>query len=105
MPENNLSQKNTIIIGIVLVLALAGGYYWYSSNSDTVSAPVAEITLDPSLFNPDIRALYEAKDSINFKDLSFMQKAFYTELKDNTVEIPSIKPTGRPNPFIPYASP
>lgn len=100
MQQNLLSQKNIIIGVVILLVILGGGYYFYSSSQDS-SSSVSSGSVDPSLLIPDLAAFYKAKDKINLKekDLSFMQKPFYSNLKDHTVEIPSVKPTGRPNPF------
>lgn len=104
MPQNLASKKNSIIGAVILLVVVGGGYFWYSSSQDG-SAP-SEISgkVDPTLFNTDVAAFYAAKDKINLKDLSFMKKSLYTQLKDNTVDIPSVKPTGRDNPFVPYAA-
>lgn len=103
MPENILSQKNSIIGVAILLVVLGGGYYWYSSSQNSSAISSVPSKVDPSLFtNTDVADFYEAKDKIKLKDLSFMKKSSYTKLKDNTVEIPLVQPTGRDNPFAPY---
>jgi hypothetical protein len=102
MPQNLLSQKNSIIAVVILVVVLGGGYAYYSSTQDassSASSSASSGSVDPSLFTKDVAEFYKAKDSINFKDLSFMKKSFYNDLRDNTVEFPPAVPTGRPNPF------
>lgn len=100
MPQNISSQKNSIIAVVVILLVLGGGYYFYSSSDSSSSGSVS--AMDPSLLkNKALKDFYEAQKDINLKenDLAFTKKPFYQQLKDNTVEIPSIQPTGRPNPF------
>ncbi len=101
MPQNSSSQKNIIIV-VVLVVVIAAGYLFLSP-SEGGSEDASSV--DQTLFTPEVRAYYAAKDKINFKDLSFMKKEFYKELRDDTVDIPSVEPTGRPNPFVPYVTP
>lgn len=101
MPENISSQKNNIIIAVVVVVAiLGGGYYFYSSSQG--DGAVSSAQMDPSLLtNPGLKAFYVAQKDINLKDtdLAFTKTPFYENLQDHTVEIPSVEPTGRPNPF------
>jgi hypothetical protein len=97
MKENIFSKNNSIIGSIVLVVILVAGYYFYTTTQD---APPSAGKVDPTLFsNKEVVSFYSVKDSINLKDTSFKNKAFYANLKDYTVEIPSVEPTGRPNPF------
>ena len=103
MQQDLQLQKNKIIGAVVIVVVLIAGYFWYSSQSDSQEGSTT--TVDKTLFSKDVASFYAVKDSINFKDLSFMKKGFYTKLRDDTVNIPSIKPTGRPNPFVPYVTP
>ena len=105
MQENLLSQKNSIIALVLVLMCLTGGYFWYSSQApDQASA----IKVDPKLFRQDVKDFYTAQGNINLKDLSFTKKTIYPELKDNSVDIATTAPTGRPNPFVPattYAAP
>ena len=104
MPKKLLEQKNIIIAVVVIVLAV-GGYFWYSSSSPATGATPTKP--NPSLFNDNVRGFYLIKDSINL-DNSFMtgnNQTFFSELKDYTQPIPLKEPTGRPNPFVPYATP
>lgn len=100
MPQNLLSQKNSIIGVVVLLVALGGGYFLFNS-SQSASSDVSSGKVNPKLFSSDMAAFYVVKDKINLgaKDLAFMKKAFYANLEDNTVDIQSVEPTGRPNPF------
>jgi hypothetical protein len=104
MPQNLLSQKNSII-GIVVVIAiLGGGYAYYTSTQDDAAA--ASGAVNPSFYSKDVKDFYAVKDKINFSNLSFMKKPFYTQVRDgDTVEIPIVEPIGRPNPFVPYVTP
>ena len=106
MPQNLLSQKNIIIGAVIAVIVLGGGGYWYFSSQDS-SSVAAPVSIDTSLLNPDLAAFYAIKDQISFKekDVSFLSKPFYSKLEDNTVDIPSVEPDGRDNPFVPYVAP
>lgn len=101
MPQKIASQKNSIIAVVAVLIVLGGGYYWYSSSQNSGISVDTIGVVDPTLFSPDVQTFYNAKDNINLKekDMAFIKKAFYTQLKDNTVDIPSVEPTGRPNPF------
>lgn len=99
MPQNILSQKNSVVI-VGLLLALLGASYagytfWQGLASQT------EAKVDTTLMSPEIAQLYASKGKINLKekDIAFIKKPFYTELENNTVEIPTVEPVGRPNPF------
>lgn len=93
-----MSQKNSIIIVIVLILVFGVGYYFFLGNAESTSnAPSG--TVDVTLFNKDVKNFYEVKDKINFNNLSFTKEKFYAQLKENTVEFSPAVPTGRPNPF------
>ena len=99
MQQNSTTQK--IIIGSSIaffILASIGLLFMFSKDG---SLQDDTSVVDVSLLNGELKAYYAAKDKINFKDLSFTKKLFYSQLRDDTVEIPSIKPTGRPNPFVP----
>ena len=100
MPQNISLQKNSVVAVVVILVVLAGGYFWYSSQ-DGSSSGASVSTVNPELFNPKLKAFYLAKDKIGLRenDLAFLKKPFYLNLKDHTVEIPSVQPTGRPNPF------
>ena len=106
MPQNLLLQKNIIIGVVVAIVVLGGGYYWYDQ-SDTSGSLATEASVDPNLLSPDLKAFYALKDSLNLKDkdLAFIKKPFYSKLEDNTVDIPSVEPDGRNNPFVPYVAP
>ncbi len=99
MPQNILSQKNIIVGVVILMVVLGGGYYFYGMNED--SSGSVSVKVDPTLLKPDLSAYYMVKDKISLKekDFAFTKKPFYENLKDNTVEFQSVKPTGRPNPF------
>ncbi len=100
MQQNLLSQKNSMIIVGLLVLVLGGGYVGYTFWKD-VGSSQSTVAVDPSLLSPDLAAFYAVKDKISLseKDMAFTKKTFYSELEDRTVEIPTVEPTGRPNPF------
>jgi hypothetical protein len=100
MPQNLLSQKNSII-GVVILVVVLGSLYGAYTFVQGLSSDQSTASVDPSLLSKDLKAFYDVKDKISLqeKDLAFTKKPFYTQLKDNTVEIPSIAPTGRPNPF------
>lgn len=100
MLQNLLSQKNRIIIIIVLVVISSLGYFGYSF-WQVISSASDAAAVDSSLLNPNLRAFYDVKDKIKLteNDLAFTKKPFYKELKDNTVEFPPSVPKGRPNPF------
>lgn len=103
MQQNFAQQKNMIFGVVAVIVLLVIGYFGYSLTKSAEEA--SQAVVDPNLFSPDVRDFYNVKDKISFKDLSFMKKSFYTQLQDYTVEIPSVKPTGRPNPFVPYVTP
>lgn len=106
MSPNSFSQKNSVI-GIVLIVVLGVvvyfGYKLTLGNDGNSENSVGEV--DTSLFTPDISAVYLVKDKISLEGVSFINKPFYKKLEDHTVEIPTVSPVGRSNPFIPYASP
>lgn len=104
MPQNILTQKNSIMIVVALVVLFGGGYYFISSILGEASSGGS---VDKTLFTKDVANFYAVKDKIKLseKDLAFTKKTFYDNLKDYTVEIPSVKPEGRDNPFVPYAAP
>jgi len=103
MQEKITINPNIVIAVVALLVLVGGGYYWYSSSQDD-SAQTAT-AVDSTLFTKDVAAFYEAKDAINLKDTAFLTKDFYANLKNYTSDIPTVPPTGRPNPFIPYAAP
>lgn len=95
-----------IIVAIVVaVIAFGGGFMYFNPSDASTAADTSSV--DPSLYSKDVKAFYDAKDRIDFKEksLSFMKKPFYEKSVDYTVVIPSVKPTGRPNPFVPYVTP
>ncbi|MBP6948609.1 MAG: hypothetical protein KBC41_03290 [Candidatus Pacebacteria bacterium] len=102
MQEKLLSQKNSIII-VVLILSLMvfGGYAFYNLKKELDSVDKTAGINVSLLTNKDLKEFYGMKDKIKIqeKDTAFLKKHFYEELVDHTVEIPTIDPTGRPNPF------
>ncbi len=105
MPEKLSSQQNMVLGGIAaFLLVLAGGYFMFFANNETGGE---EVKLDSSYFGKDVKAYYDAKGTIDFKqkNLEFTKKAFYTNSVDYTVEISPVNPTGRANPFVPYVTP
>ncbi len=104
MQEKILSQKNSIIGAVALLVLLGGGYYGYITiNSPSESAKV--VKLDPSLFNEEVKNFYNVKGKIKLDNISFLNKDFYKELENYSETIPSVTPPGRLNPFVPYAAP
>lgn len=98
-----MSQKNSKLGAVVLVVVLAGGYYLYSTffSEDVSSATQAEIS--KSLLSSDVVNFLETKDKINLKDISFSKTSLYKMLVDFSEVIPETTERGRPDPFIPYA--
>lgn len=106
MPQNISLQKNSIIAVITLLLIFGGGYYFYTTGNGSPSSESAG-QFDPSLLNTkDLKDYYAVKDKINLKDMSYINKPFYQQLKDNTADILPKAPSGRrSNPFIPLYAP
>lgn len=106
MSKDLLSQKNIIIAVIAVVVIFGGGYYGYSSFTDS-SANVSG-TFQADLLKGGLKDFYAVKDSIDLSD-SFMKgknKVFFDNLEDNTQDISLKKPAGRANPFVPnYVAP
>lgn len=106
MSPNSFSQKNSVIgvvLVVVLVIVVYFGYKLTLGSEGDLEVSAGEV--DTSLFTPDVSAVYLVKDKINLEGVSFINKPFYKKLEDHTVEIPTVSPVGRSNPFAPYASP
>lgn len=105
MQQNMPNQKYIIIAVVAVLLLLGGGYYMYSLSIDS---NLSKGSFDVSLVSDKkIKDYYAVKDKIDLKDMSFTQKSFYKDLKDNTTDIPPKDFSGRRhNPFFaPYATP
>lgn len=108
MQDKLLQQKNKIIIGVVVLVILGAGYFFYnSSTSDSLAASEVDI----KLFNAEVRNFYVVRNSINLDD-SFMKgknEDFYRNLKSYYKPMPLKEPEGtskgRTNPFVPYVAP
>lgn len=105
MPQNIPNQKYIIIAVVALLVLLGGGYYMYSLSEESNAT---KASFDASLVSDKkIKDYYAVKDRINLKDMSYTQKPFYKDLKDNVTDIPLKDFSGRRrNPFFaPYATP
>lgn len=105
MPKDLLTQKNKIIAGVVVLVLVIAGYFWYSSTAP--GAQKADAKVNPSLFNTQVKNFYAVQKTIDLSD-SFMKgknEAFFNELHNYTQDIPLKEPTGRTNPFVPYVAP
>lgn len=100
MQEILSSQKNIIIVVAGFLLVLGGGYYYFSSQSNLTGGG----SFDKNLLDKKVSKFLSVKDSLDFKNASFLKSPFYPELVNNTENIPLIKARGRDNPFIPYAA-
>lgn len=104
MQEKILSQKNSIIGVVILLVLLGGGYYGYVTlNSNSGSAKKAE--LDPSVFNEEVKFFYAVRKKISLDKTDFLNKDFYKKLENYSETIDSVVPPGRLNPFVPYVAP
>ncbi len=102
-------QKNNIIIGVVALLILVGGYFGYSLLSSDDSG--VTVSADPSLFKGNIKNFYPIRNEINL-DPSFMtgkNEELFNQLVNYSQDIPLKDPEGtskgRSNPFVPYVAP
>lgn len=98
------NSKLPIAIGIILVIA-AVGYYFYSNSNPPVN-PDSSLTSTPgsgtetgSSVGSNVLSLLAEIKGLNI-DTTFFQTPVYESLTDFSVTIPS-EPVGKSNPFLP----
>ncbi len=99
-------QKKTLIIEVAVLIAFLGGmYYLYMSFSEdsTTTTPVA---INEQLLGQNFVLFLKVvnQDRISFRDISFMDSALVSQLRDFSEVIDPTESRGRLDPFVPYAS-
>jgi RsiW-degrading membrane proteinase PrsW (M82 family) len=97
------SNKNTVIIGIILVVILAGAWYFYSKGSSSPSTSQLVSTTPGGTATANVGAnvltILNSVSSINI-DTSFFSTPAYQSLVDYSITVPP-QEVGRQNPFAP----
>jgi hypothetical protein len=111
-PSANTGSKTFILVAVIVV-ALAGAYYFYQSGSKTATDATSGVDNssfdtfsnteegDGSVVGADVYSLLGQIQSLKI-DPTFFARTVYQSLVDYTVEIPP-QPVGRPNPFAPIS--
>jgi uncharacterized membrane protein len=102
MNTKSSSNKNTVIIGIILVVVLAVGWYFYSKGSSSPSTSQL-VSSTPNAATADVGAnvltILNSVSSINI-DTNFFSTPTYQSLVDYSIVVPP-QAVGRNNPFAP----
>jgi RsiW-degrading membrane proteinase PrsW (M82 family) len=104
MKSKSSSNKNTIIVGIVLVVILAGVWYFYSRGSSAPStSQVVSSTPDANsatdAVGTNVLSILNSVSSIHI-DSGFFSTPAYQSLVDYSIVVPP-QAVGRNNPFAP----
>jgi hypothetical protein len=102
MKNQPSSNKKTLWIGIIIVVVLVGGWYFYSKGRSGSSTSQL-IPSTPNDANATVGAnvlnVLNSVSSIKI-DASFFQTTAYQSLVDYSITVPP-QAVGRPNPFAP----
>jgi hypothetical protein len=98
------SNKNTLIIGLIIVAVLGGAWYFYDSGSSptSTSSLISSGGASDSV-GSGILDILDSVSSIKI-DTSFFSSPAYQSLVDYSIQVPP-QNVGRPNPFAPTGAP
>lgn len=105
--QSFFTQKKTIIVEAVILIAfLFGMYYLYTMFSED-SATVTQTKINEQLLGQNFTLFLKLlnQDRISFRDAAFLNSELVKQLKDFSEIIDINETRGRVDPFTPYASP
>lgn len=99
--KNQANSKKSIISIIVIICAVAIGYFFYTGNKAPAIDSLLQTQATPEA-NAASSRIMNLLNQISMLEIdkSIFSNAVYMSLVDYSVEIPSV-PVGRQNPFAP----
>lgn len=94
--------KNNIVIGIVALIIVAVGGYFYLSRAPATEDLLVSETVDGSTVGRELLASLITLKSLKF-DKGLFDDSTFKSFLDFSIEIPD-EPFGRPNPFYPIGA-
>ena len=94
--------KNNIVIGILALIIVSVGGFFYLSRTPEVEDLLVSETVDGSTVGRELLASLITLKSLKF-DKELFEDGTFKSFLDFSIEIPD-EPFGRPNPFYPIGS-
>jgi flagellar basal body-associated protein FliL len=99
--KNQTSSKKSIISIVVIIAAVAIGYFFYTGNKAPAGDSLLQTQATPEANAVSSRILNLLNQIRSLKiDTSIFDNVAYQTLQDYSIQIPEV-PVGRQNPFAP----